>query len=214
MTHVYQRHGVRMVSFNKSGHKSIVQGFMSEPGNEDSTKMVGQTLRGGLRPKSVQPWDEWPAPLVTLAYFRHPLARVASVWNHLFRERAGYTPLEKFGFTEGMIFSEFVHHLLTIDVNDEMDLHLMPQDRAFQRCTTNTLTTEIYRLDQIETAWPKMCRTWGLQCRPDALYLNSRAENYPAGKPWTYMWHDLQDEATALLGGLYAGDFTTWGTWG
>lgn len=211
MTHVYQRHGVRMVSFNKAGHKSIVQSFMSEPGNADSQKMVGQTLRGGMRPTSVQPWHKWPTAIVALAYFRHPLARVASVWNHLFRERAGYTPLEKFGFTEGMIFREFVEHLLSLEENNDMDLHLMPQMRAFDRCATNAVAAQFYRLDEIETVWPQMCTTWGLQCRRDPLHLNSRRDNYPGGKPWTHLWKGLEPEATELINGLYADDYNAWG---
>lgn len=214
MTHVYQRHGVRVVSFNKSGHKSIVQGFMTMPDGQDSAKMVLGTLHGGMRQGHHQPFEDWPTPIVTLAYFRHPLARVAAVWNHLFRDRAGYTPLLKFGFTEDMIFREFVRHLLTIEENDEMDLHLMPQSRAFNRCVGDTVTTEIYRLDQIATQWPKMCATWGLQCRREPFHYNDRSQNYPNGKPWTYLWHDLESEATDLLNGLYHQDLDTWSAWG
>jgi hypothetical protein len=210
MTHVYQRHGVRMVSFNKSGHKSIVQSFMTMPDGQDSTKMIRGTLHGGMRQTPRQVWHEWPDPLVVIAFFRHPLARVAAVWNHLFRDRMGYTPLLKFGFTEDMIFREFVRHLLTIEENDEMDLHLMPQARAYSRCHSGAITQRIYRLDEIATVWPQMCTTWGLQCRREPFHHNSRADNYPAGKPWTHLWHDLEGEALELILGMYSADFDLW----
>jgi len=59
-----------------------------------------------------------------------------------------------------------------------------------------------------------MCTTWGLQCRREPFHHNNRSENYPAGKPWTYLWHDLEDEATELIHGLYHEDLSTWSRWG
>jgi hypothetical protein len=212
MTHVYQRDGVRMVSFNKSGHKSIVLTFLALPGGADSQELAARTLRGGFGSKHKQAWHDWPAPIVTVAFVRHPLARIASVWNHLFRDRVGYTPLRKHGFTEDMVFEQYVHQLLKVEYSSDMDFHLAPQAFCLDRCATNTISQHVYRLDDIAEGWPRMCQTYGLECETKVAHHNDRSQNYPQGRPWTALWEGLEDEAGELVHGLYERDYDMWGT--
>jgi len=148
---------------------------------------------------------DWPEPVVTIAYFRHPLARLASVWNHLIRD-SWYTSFKELEFTRDMTFPEFCIHLLSI--RDEfLDPHLEQQDINFRACRAWLGDTHIYRLDEIDTSWPQMCRTWDLDCTSQVAHMNRR--DYPDGKPWTALYEQCP-ELIFKLKDMYRHDLQIW----
>lgn len=203
MTHCIQRHSIRIVAFNKCGHATIINSF---------TAAVGEKPHRG--PSSLQDisqigdWKKaatWDEPVVTLAYFRHPLARVASVWNKLMRVEY-YLTLRPLGFVEGMSFGAFCLHLLAID-RDNLDPHLKPQAASFRQCRGWNGDTYIMRLDEISTAWPQMVRTWGLDCTTETIHLNR--SDYPDGLPWTALYSGNEKIVFDLLH-MYSEDLQIW----
>jgi hypothetical protein len=147
----------------------------------------------------------WPEPVVTLAYFRHPLARIASVWNRLMRD-TWYSSFHAYGFKKDMSFQAFCKHVLFIQ-HEDLDPHLRQQADSFRECRAWEGDTYIMRLDEISTAWPQMVRTWDLDCTTTIMHLN-RAD-YPFGKPWTAMYEDLQQVVFDLLQ-MYSEDLEIW----
>jgi len=201
--HCIQRHSVRIVAFNKCGHASIINSFTAAVGEKphrgpSSLQDISQI--GDY--KKAKTWDE---PIVTIAFFRHPLARVASVWNKLMRE-TWYTSFHAHGFTKGMTFEEFCEHLLFIQ-HDNPDPHLRPQADQFRECRGWSGDTYIMRLDEISTAWPQMIRTWDLDCTTQMLHLNR--SHYPDGKPWTAMYEGREQIAFNLCE-MYREDLQIW----
>jgi hypothetical protein len=191
-----------MVAFNKCGHTSIVNSFMTAPGSpvdRAATQLRKDTLIGNYHKA-----QQWPEPVVTIAYFRHPLARIASVWNHLIRHN-WYTSFKELGFTKEMPFDAFCKHLLFIR-DDFLDPHLEEQSISFRACRAWLGDTAIYRLDEISTAWPQMCRTWDLDCTTNVAHMNRR--DYPEGKPWTAMYKDKQVMFDLLH--MYREDLQIW----
>lgn len=202
MTHCLQRNSVRIVAFNKCGNATILNSFSSAPGEKPhrgNNSLDPVTLKGDA--KKARTWEQ---PIVTIAYFRHPLARVASVWNKLMRDTwyASFAPL---GFEKDMTFEQFCKHLLFIQDCD-LDPHLKPQIQSFRECRGFTDSC-IYRLDEMGTQWPQMVRTWDLDCTTTVIHLN-RAD-YPDGKPWTALY-DGNEQITYDLLTMYAEDLHIW----
>ncbi len=130
MSHCLQRNGVRLVAFNKCGHASIINTFNAAPGEKPQRGPSGLdpvTLKGDYKKA-----ETWPEPVVTLAYFRHPLARIASVWNKLMRD-TWYTSFHAYGFEKGMSFEAFCKHVMFIR-DQPLDPHLRPQAESFREC--------------------------------------------------------------------------------
>lgn len=203
MSHCIQRHSVRIVAFNKCGHATIINSF---------TAAVGEKPHRG--PSSLQDISQigdykkartWADPIVTMAFFRHPLARVASVWNKLMRE-TWYVSFAPLGFEKDMDFKSFCLHLLFIQDCD-LDPHLRSQALSFRECRGRAGDTYIMRLDEISYAWPQMVRTWDLDCTTNIMHLN-RAE-YPDGLPWTALYVGLEKIAFDLLR-MYREDLKIW----
>lgn len=202
MSHCVQRHGVRIVAFNKCGHTSIINTFSTAPGQAPQrgpNALVEFSLVGNYHKAK-----DWPEPVVTVAYFRHPLARVASVWNHLIKEH-WYTPFKAMGFERDMPFDAYCKHLLSIR-DDFLDPHVEEQIINFRMCRGWLGDTQIYRLDEIDTAWPQMVRTWDLDCTTNVAHLNRR--EYPGGLPWPALYKD-QEVMFDLLQ-MYGDDLEVW----
>lgn len=203
MSHCVQRHGVRIVAFNKCGNATILNTFSTAVGEKPQRGAKGLakiSLKGDAKKA-----ETWPEPVVTLAYFRHPLARVASVWNKLMRE-TWYTSFAPYGFEKGMDFKSFCLHLLFIQDRD-LDPHLKSQAESFRECRGWLGDTYIMRLDEISYAWPQMVRTWDLDCTTNVLHLNR--SDYPDGKPWTAMYEALDHIAFDLME-MYGEDLQIW----
>ncbi len=203
MSHCLQRNSVRIVAFNKCGHATIINSFNTAPGEKPhrgENALAEFTLKGDY--KKAQIWD---SPIVTLAYFRHPLARVASVWNKLMRD-TWYTSFAQYGFVKGMTFPEFCNHLLDLD-RESLDPHLRPQAESFRECRGWGGDTCIYRLDEMGTAWAQMVRTWDLDCTTNIVHMN-RAD-YPDGKPWTALY-DGNGHLIYELAQMYGEDLHIW----
>ncbi len=225
MSNVVQRNGVRVVAFNKSGSASIINTFSCSVDKEpERSERSLDVLRGT--------WDKainFPDPIITIAYFRHPLLRVASVYNYFFTlardeqatvhfmedlfptqevtTKIAKTPfrenLIKLGFNQDMSFEAFCDHLITSHVDLTADLHLKRQSESFVECRGKSTDTWIARLDEIETAWPQMVRTWGMDCTTKIAHLNKK--NYS----WITMYQDIPVIAKLLLQ-LYHDDYRIW----
>lgn len=203
MGHCIQRHSVRIVAFNKCGHASIINSFQAAVGEKPHrgpSSLAKTSLIGDYKKA-----QQWPEPIVTIAFFRHPLARVASVWNKLMRD-TWYASFHVHGFQKDMSFEAFCKHLLFIQ-DDNTDPHLRPQSEQFNECRGWLGGTYIMRLDEISMSWPQMVRTWDLDCTTNLLHLN-RAD-YPDGKPWTALYDGLDQVAFDLMQ-MYGEDLQIW----
>jgi hypothetical protein len=189
-----------MVSFNKSGNTSITT-----------------TFAAGLDVLRGVDTDGWPEPFVTLAYFRHPLARLASVYNYFFELprrvalKSSYvqpTPFresfENMGFNKDMTFEDFCDHIIERSTSMlSEDLHLKRQSESFREHMGNPVDIWIGRLDEINVTWPQMVDTWGLECCRGISQHNRQTYS------WTEMYEDIPDKA-ALLEYIYKDDYAVW----
>jgi hypothetical protein len=197
MTHVLQRDGVRLIAFNKSGHTSVVNMFMTSPGgtvDRGPKPHDADTLRGDIKKA-----EKWPEPIVTAAFIRHPLARIVSGWNHLNREHF-YTPFKTYGFTPEMDFEQYVQRLLRVMAShnpEKVDPHFQPQHIGFRLARGWLGSTQIMRLDEIDSAWPQFVRTYQIECTLTCATLNKKS--YPDGKSWTAMYVGIEPMAFKLL---------------
>jgi len=201
--HCVQRHGVRIVAFNKCGHTSIVNAFQTKPGDypqRGKNKLAIESLVGDY--EKARNWDY---PIVTIAYFRHPLARLASVWNHLMRQ-SWYSSFKSMGFERDMTFPQFLEKLLQ-EKGNYLDPHVKHQHLNFRECRGWLGDTWIARLDEIATVWPQMVRTWDLDCTTNIAHFNR--EEYPAGLPWTSLYVGHEQLAFDLLK-MYDLDLHIW----
>ncbi len=205
MSHCVQRNAVRVVAFNKCGHTSIINSFQTASGNAVLREKPDDALKEATLVGDYAKAATWPEPIVTIAFFRHPLARVASVWNHLIRDFF-YLQFKAHGFTRDMPFEDFCKHLISI--RDEfLDPHLEEQAINFRACRGLLNEVEIYRLDEISTSWPQMVSTWDVDCTVNIAHMNRR--DYPGGLPWTDMYHHYPMLARQLLD-VYAEDLEIW----
>ena len=229
MTNVVQRNGVRIVAFNKSGHASIVNTFSCSAGKDPQRGERGlEVLRGT--------WDkakDFPQPHVTITYFRHPLARVASVYNYFFtlareeqmskkffgglfptlepkdlQAKIGKTEFRKnlsaMGFTQTMSFQQFCNHLVHGRVNLSDDLHLRRQADSLRECGNEDSCTYYRRLEDIATVWPRMVDELKLDCTKKIAHFNNKKYT-----KWEVMFMGLT-HLRAEVKKLYKEDFEIW----
>jgi len=208
MTHILQRHGVRFVTFNKSGHTSLTNMFLTTPGGAvdrgASSKDEGRTLVGDIKQAAT-----WPEPLVTGCFVRHPLARCVSAWNHLIRDHF-YQPFKTYDFRPEMQFDQFVGRLLRILTSqnpENLDPHFRPQSIGLRLARGWLGHVQVMRLDEVETAWPQFVRTWEIESTLAVVHLNNKT--YPNGDPWTAMYDGIATMAFKLLE-HYADDLYMW----
>lgn len=214
MTAIAQREHVRVVAFNKCGHTSIINTFMShrdgfvnpEPATVNSHEVrraegyVGNLIDVDL--------STWPEPEVVIAFLRNPVYRVLSAYQHFFvrtmlsisivRFRDNF---QKVGFTRGMSFSEFVDHLLTVDLT--FDPHLSP-------CIPDLISVGGDRqyllapLELIGDCWPLAMDNVGLADVPSQVYHKNKGDYNPDD----YLTPDLYD----AIRELYSEDYNLWET--
>lgn len=174
-----------MIAFNKCGGTSIINTFKTEP---------DQIVARGTGTLS---FKDSRTPEVNVAFFRHPLNRVASVYNHLivevFREK-----FRVLGFFEDMFFIEFVETLLTIDIN--ADEHLKPQMTSFNELRDKHSATWTGRLENIHVTWPMLVDVYSMGC-------STRLPKFNA-KEYKPLW--VGDKLTTSLIELYADDYFMW----
>lgn len=189
-----EREGVRLVAFRKAAHTSLVNTFLSNRGED--------VVRGH---KSGRGRDKHTAS-VTVAFFRNPLARLVSAYNHFIVSSQLPNSLDKFGYQHGMDFAQFIN--LTLSIPDhQIDPHLRSQTHqlceAFEEHFTNTIW-----IGQVEnlatTSWREMRDFTGLQNTPDFV----PAFNAKGHDPWpTYYTAALARKA---LEGRFFDDYKTW----
>jgi len=198
MAVIAQRDGVRVVAFQKCGHTSIINMFL--------TPADVPLVRGGAIPDdayrgTVEKARSWPEPRLTIAFMRNPLMRAFSAYDH-FIIRTQRASIMALGFTPDMSFTQFITHLGEIDLT--ADEHLKPQWLSFiEACAS----LDVYggQLEQLDTTWPLIVDQYGLDCTKEIPHYN-RAER-------DYMW-DTEDRlprsVLAAFKVLYATDYACW----
>jgi len=198
MSHVLQRDGVRIIAFNKCGHTSVVNTFKCKRGDVVNRGHQGLEVLQG-KPGDVQ---DWPQAAVTVAYFRHPLARIASVYMNLvvktFREN-----FSQIGMHAHMTFQDFCETLLENSdwlVNDD---HLAPQYDNYQTAADGT-SEYVSRLEEISMRWPLMVQAFSMDCTTQIAYFNR------GDYKWPLMYHRHSKPLVNALLSLYGLDYATW----
>ncbi len=214
MSVVVQRNGVRIVAFNKSGNTSIVNTFQCP---------FGGTPQRGVRNLEVlkaPSSSDFPEPIVTIAYFRHPLARLASVYNYFFElprrevietdSMAKVQPTEfrvnfkVLGFRADMNFEDFCEQIIAKKDRLHEDLHIKKQSESFIADRGLAVDTWIARLDELSTVWSQMVSTFHLDCSTRIAHFNNQV-----GYSWVAMYQDIP-VVTKLLLELYHDDHRIW----
>lgn len=190
-----EREGVRLVAFRKSANATIVNSFCTNRGED--------VVRGG---KTMRYPDKHAAS-VTVAFFRNPLARLVSAYNHLVRGDEGlHDSLHKWGYKHGMEFDYFID--LTLAIPDkEIDLHLRSQVRQLADALEEH-HTEIVWIGQVEqlatSSWREMRDVTGLQTPDFVPAFNARGH-----PPWpTYYTPTLA--AKVFKARCFSGDYEVW----
>ena len=207
MTHILQKDAFRLIAFNKCGHKSIVRSFSQAPGGQS----LDGVKRTGLGSKRMN--RDLPNALVTAAFIRHPFARLASVYNHLFTVRSGYPIIFGTDFTEDMSFPDFCKGVVALVDPNTIDFHIRPQMVCFLQCVeqmgqTRFSTQHFYKLDGLRRRWSEMCFLYDLKCTRQVHWENDRSDAYPV--PWTQMFHEVNDPTMDALRDLYLADLKAW----
>lgn len=191
-----ERFNIRLVAFRKSAHTSIVNTFCTRSGEE--------VARGASAPSDFK--DRGNAS-ITVAFFRHPLARLVSAYEQMVNGAELHAGLAMWGYEHEMDFADFVR--LTLAIPDkEIDLHLASQ--SYQLCLAleehNTEIIWIGLVEQLPTHWLEMQNFTALWDMPDTLP-NFNARTHP---PWpTYYTPDL---IGYVLDSRYMGDVSVWET--
>ena len=188
-----EREGVRLVAYRKAAHTSITNTFLTDRG-EDVVR--GQKQGRGRDQRSAA---------ITVTFFRNPLARLVSAWNHLLCGDDPRSSLDRFGYTHRMKFDKFLE--LTLSIPDtEIDLHLASQ--SYQLCLAlEKHHPDVIWVGQLEnlatTSWREMRDFTGLVL-PDFVP-RFNAKGY---KPWpTYYTEALAHRA---LQARFFDDYRTW----
>jgi hypothetical protein len=208
-----------VVAFNKSGHTSILNAF-SCSASKFFTDRGERSLEGVQRAT----WPDiniLPNPVITLAYFRHPLIRIASVYNYFFllahEGQSEPSPIEdlsvivqktefreslkKMGFEQSMSFGAFCRHLSNTNLSD--DLHLKRQAESFRQCCGITGDIWLGRLEELDRTWPYTIKTLQLDCTPELPHFNEKKYN------WVKFYEDHATTADLVLE-LYKDDLRFW----
>ena len=208
MAVIVQRGGVRVVAFQKCGHTSIVNMFLApagEPLVRGRSVPHDYALRG-----DVEAALSWPRPHLTIAFFRNPLQRALSTYEHFIKrtlihpEESNGGPLSlgrqsftDLGFHPNMEFKDFILHLRNIDLS--ADKHLKPQHLSFDEALASV---DVYggQLEQLNTTWPLIVDQYGLDCTKEVAQYN-KAE---------YEQIDIGEARLGLFKQLYATDYRYW----
>lgn len=172
-----QLDGIRVVVFNKSAHTSIANALSTHKRKEVQR---GAKRDGVYRDTVDQVSDAWfdqNQPILTVAFVRHPLSRIVSVYNHLIVDQE-YPTFDAIGFEHGMGFEDFCEHLLALDIHD-CDKHLQLQASQMDK-VPHVGEVWIGRVDQLEQHWQDFLAFTGLHCAGVPHY-NKRAYL----TPWT-----------------------------
>jgi len=196
-----------MIAYNKCGHTTIVNTFLTPPG-ESIERGAPQAYRPAIRVSneeaatvrtyrgSPEAAQEWPEPKVTITFFRNPLARALSAYQH-FIVRTLRESFINLGFRADMNFSAFCLHLNNVDLN--ADNHLKPQCVGFQEVYAGG---EVYggQLEQLYTTWPLLVEQYGLDCTTEVAHFNAAAYNLET----------LTGIRREMFQKLYADDYALW----
>lgn len=198
MGQVVQRNGVRLVAFQKCGHTSLINTFVTPP---------TFTVERGARHLEAKHGDsktvgDWPVPVVTVAFFRNPLARTWSVYNHLVRDnfRDEFSCL---GIDQSSPFDQFCEAIVSCD-DLSFDNHLKPQVQSFREAAKGSYW--VARLEEAEWKWPRMCRVFQLDCTTKLARFNIADYSHP----WTRAYHRMDRKLLNALLACYAGDNDVW----
>lgn len=207
MSHVLQRCGVRFVANNKAGHTALVSAFMTPPGADHVVgprPLADETLRGG----STDAVKDWPVPVVNVCFFRHPLKRLYSVWNHL-TQRTHYGPFRPH-MQKGIGWVPFVD-LITIMIEKEqrLDPHIDSQFALFERVAHPDAQNLFFRLEDSTECWPKMVDYYDLDCTRTPKILNTNEYDQPF-LPWGEAYEKVPVGSRACLHKFYADDLRIW----
>lgn len=188
-----EREGVRLVAFRKAAHTSIVNSFLTKRGED--------VVRGGKSRRR----DELTAS-ITVAFFRNPLARLVSAYNHLVRgDDELRDSLQHSGYRHGMEFDQFVE--ITLSIPDSMtDLHLRSQ--TWQLCEAfEEHHTDVIWIGQVEnlntTSWRELRDFTGLAMPDFVPAFNARGH-----PPWSSYYTEAL--AHKALAARFFDDYTTW----
>jgi hypothetical protein len=137
-----------------------------------------------LRGSAAEAIDIWPYPALTIAFYRNPLDRALSAYEHFIKRTLVYPeesnggPLSlgrqnftDMGFTSDMEFKDFALHLRNVDL--ELDLHLKPQSNSFDETTTHSTRTATYQLEQLDELWPEIVNKHALDCSTEVVSFNA-----------------------------------------
>ena len=210
MSVVIQHKNIRVVTFQKCGHTSIINMFQTP---------ADQAINRGASPNVYVSKDEeapvfykgtdtddWPDAEITIAFFRNPLQRAYSAYQHFIIRTLsnelvsvpslGRKQFTELGFTAGMTFLEFCEHLKTVDL--DYDPHLRPQITSFVAAKSGF--DIINQLENIHRSWPELVEDFNMSCTKAVVYFNSA--NYD---PWP------EDSLEGhIIRSLYDEDYHTW----
>jgi hypothetical protein len=187
-----QRQNVRLVAYRKSAHTSLINAFCNE-----SVEEVTRATPGHRDKKTAA---------ITVSFFRHPLARLVSAYNHLVVSEPEST-LTQWGYEQSMDFHDFI--ALTLRLPDkEIDLHLASQSYQLSLALEDHHTDVVW-IGQVEEAmsdWHRMMRFTGLRLPVVPLPTFNRKAHPPW--PMYYTPELIRD----VLHSRYMGDHSVWET--
>lgn len=202
-----QRVGVRLITFNKSGHTALNATFMTPPHQSiggGKRNLQDETLRGGHGAAQV----DWPIPVVNVAVLRNPLSRLYSAWNHLTQNHL-YKPFGNIGLYQGMPWKDFLADMVVyLEKEPTPDPHVEPQMRAFKRLSDYRAENLFLRLENIDQGWSNMCLWYGLDCQHRPIVMNNT--DYAAKTPWGEMYRDMPVELRHRYNRVFEDDLHHW----
>jgi hypothetical protein len=153
-----------VIAFNKCGHTSIINTFQ--------TASIEPNVRrglGALRAKTQR--KDFDSAIVNVGFFRHPVARIASVYHYFYIATDWRVALEALGFNKDMLFPEFIEQLEVVDLSK--DAHLKPQHKSWMESAQRHAPNWIERLEDIEKVWPDVVKTLKMGCTTSVAHFNS-----------------------------------------
>jgi hypothetical protein len=180
MAVVAQRNGVRMIAYQKCGHTSIINMFRTPAGESVQRGRTFDELCG-----TTEDAQDWPKPDTIITFFRHPLLRALSTYEHFLvrgiqhpvnspvisfdgeetkqgKPSLGRQSFTDLGFTADMDFPAFVLHLRNIELC--ADKHLKPQAISFWEAYDGRASVYAGQLEQLHITWPLIVEQYGLDC--------------------------------------------------
>jgi len=210
---VAQRNGVRVVAFQKCGHTSIINMFLTPAdmsivrGDAPAVRNSGDEAAAiGAYRGSLAVSLNWPKPEFTIAFFREPIRRTLSAYQHFvvrtLKDIGGVKTLGRRSFTDlgydaDMTFPEFCGHLQY--VNLQADNHLRPQTEALMVAGYGTVFGR--QLEELSYEWPILVDFLELDCTKEVATFN--AAEYDVTE-------HLAGNHVAIIEQLYEDDYILW----